>query len=90
MAPRTPADIGRDIKQAEQRIVALKAELGNVPPKVLEIPSVHNGTILQFAPRIAGYEGIYVALDNHPSRALDRAGTDRLRAWLNHYYPEAS
>lgn len=90
--PRTPADIGRDIAAAQQRIVDLKAELAGVPPETLEIRSAsHSATIT--VKRYSDHASLDLVARRdgrtETSGFYFQRDAKALRDWLNYYYPEA-
>lgn len=87
MPPRTPADIGRDIAAAEQRIRDLKAELSDAPPSVLELaPQTGVGTFCFHGRGETAIEFTRLGDGGRLYKYVGRADFESLRDWLNYYF----
>lgn len=90
--PRTADAIGRDIAAAQQSLDALKAELADCQPSVLEVKSAARQATLTFT-KPGGSDGLDFESTRNHQRVLgtwNRADAYRIARWFAYHYPEVS
>lgn len=93
---RTPAQIRRELVEADNVVARLTAELAGIPPTTLALNSPFNSTNHERTvvfhndrhPRVVVRDER--SPDQYLGCAIGKEDLPRLRAWLDHYYPQES